>query len=672
MASYLWLIVLVSLAETHGSILHRSVVNVHIKKTYSMIEDMVNKSKTLENNIMNAAVKMAYNMNGGPTERVMSFWADDTALEKAKVAFLLAKSTSSILTQCKISGINNERCLNDMISVRAFTEKLVECDEEKYRRPSGECNNKDHPALGSAYSPYSRILKSSFYQDEVWWSHFENNKIYPSPLNMSASLLDIMESDLPDITFGFSAWSKLVSHDLGHTGSYRAFFTKENIKCCHNENRILPRYRHPFCFYMGGRDDTCVSYARSMLAVPLENQFGSAEQMNTVSQFLDASVVYGSSENVENALRAHEGGLLKESSTEYNEHLNCVEKNKCFLTGDLRNLLDPSSAIGNVMLVKEHNRIARVLSELNPFWDDEKLFLEAKRVLIAEVQHITYNEWLPLVLGKKKYAHENIHFITSTGFVGLYQPYTNPSVSNEFANAAIKPLTWLNEIYLRAYNKQRAMKHKRPLRHTVVNMKRLQNDTLLRGLGKGLTLKINEIPFMFSDKMIGVFFSEDTSNEQERSLALEIHRGRDHGLLPFPEYGDYLHLEQRISPKNLEIINKHYRNKNDIDLLVGGILEEKTKKSMVGSTFHEIILRQMIATRTGDRFFYDNPDQPHPFNHEQLDEIQKATFARLICDNFEINKIQLSAFLPSSKRNPLVLCSNEDKLKIVNLKYWQE
>lgn len=69
------------------------------------------------------------------------------------------------------------------------------------------------------------------------------------------------------------------------------------------------------------------------------------------------------------------------------------------LLGDTRTNQMISLVVLHTVFMREHNRIAGELQHLNPHWTDEDLFLEARRILIAELQVITYKEFLPAVVG---------------------------------------------------------------------------------------------------------------------------------------------------------------------------------------------------------------------------------------------------------------------------------
>lgn len=59
---------------------------------------------------------------------------------------------------------------------------------------------------------------------------------------------------------------------------------------------------------------------------------------------------------------------------------------------------DYSTTIHN-LLILEHNRLVEKLRDVNPEWSNNTLFEEAKRITIAQLQHITYNEFIPNVIG---------------------------------------------------------------------------------------------------------------------------------------------------------------------------------------------------------------------------------------------------------------------------------
>lgn len=72
-----------------------------------------------------------------------------------------------------------------------------------------------------------------------------------------------------------------------------------------------------------------------------------------------------------------------------------------------------------LLLVHEHNRIAAIFRKINPHWDGATIFEESRRLIIAEIQHITYTQYLPLLLGDSTYAVSIKNYI----HIGRYRIY---------------------------------------------------------------------------------------------------------------------------------------------------------------------------------------------------------------------------------------------------------
>lgn len=107
------------------------------------------------------------------------------------------------------------------------------------------------------------------------------------------------------------------------------------------------------------------------------------DQMNLASSFLDGSAIYGTTDSDMESLRTYDAGLVNITAC-----VTCA-----------------TNALHSALL-REHNRVAINLAQMNRHWSDEVLFLESKRIVIAEIQHITYNEFLTTVLGEvsEKYS----------------------------------------------------------------------------------------------------------------------------------------------------------------------------------------------------------------------------------------------------------------------------
>ena len=103
-------------------------------------------------------------------------------------------------------------------------------------------------------------------------------------------------------------------------------------------------------------------------------------------------------------------------------------------------------------------------------------------------------------------------------------------------------------------------------------------------------------------------------------------------------------------------------------MFVGGFLEQPHEDSLVGPVFKCIIGDQFARLKKGDRYFYDlGVDINTRFSQQELDEIRKASLARLICDNSDVDSVQPFVLkLPLSNANAIRSC-NEQTIPMLNL-----
>jgi len=91
----------------------------------------------------------------------------------------------------------------------------------------------------------------------------------------------------------------------------------------------------------------------------------------------------------------------------------------------------------HTILLRQHNLIADALCAINPHWSDERLFQESRRIVSAMMQHITYNEFLAVLLGRPTMEAYGL-IPQTTDYTHSYDPNVNPSITNEFSTAAYR------------------------------------------------------------------------------------------------------------------------------------------------------------------------------------------------------------------------------------------
>ena len=161
------------------------------------------------------------------------------------------------------------------------------------------------------------------------------------------------------------------------------------------------------------------------------------------------------------------------------------DQRKCFIGGDIRVNENSQLTVMQTVWMREHNRVADRLAKLNPKWNDETLYQESRRIVGAQLQHIIYKEFLPILLGwdfRRKYSL----FLTNNGYSNSYSSDVNAGISNEFATAAYR-LHSLVEGKLKLLNDRNKLIRSLELRTQFFNPEILYEKRSLESMINGLT-----------------------------------------------------------------------------------------------------------------------------------------------------------------------------------------
>lgn len=408
--------------------------------------------------------------------------------------------------------------------------------------------------------------------------------------------------------------------------------------------------------------------------IPLSRSFpvypgGVREQINGITAWIDGSQVYGSDAERADALRTLDGtGMLKTSDGDlmpFNlDGLPNAPSSALpdfFLGGDIRANEQVGLTAMHVLFVREHNYWARRIAEEDEEWRDsrrggghgggpgggngggrnlsddayrgsrapaltgDEIYEISRAIVSAELQIITYREWLPLLLGPGAPELDSV-----------YRPDLDGSISNEFATAAFRiGHTMLSTTLLRLDRDGNTIPEGdlslsdaffAPTETIEVGI-----DPVLRGL---VTQPAQKLDLYLIDDIRNLLFGPPGSGGLDLG-SLNLQRARDHGIPTYAQVRRDLGLgapasfaEMSTDPEVLARLNSTSRSPEMLDLWVGGLAEDPLPGSLVGELFQTILSEQFTALRDGDRLWYTRQ-----LTDDLVELVEEQSLSRILARN---------------------------------------
>lgn len=475
------------------------------------------------------------------------------------------------------------------------------------------------------------------------------------PVTISAELFD-QEGDTPNaagLSNMFVAWGQFLDHDI-------TLSLEGESEVLTAPGLVAPLHRSTFEL-----DDD-----------------GTRIQTNAITWQIDGSQIYGSDDARTDDLRSFEGGKLRMSDDPASDNGlmpkadpdsfmagDIFSDDPVFLAGDVRANENPALASLHTVMAREHNYWAERLAEENPDWDDDQLFDGARQIVTYELQAITYDNWLPHLIGD------------AAGDDTGYDPDVDGQISVEFSTAAFRfghtmvssTLPRLNADGTDSEDGDMAI---RDAFFNADPLKDGQLDDILRG-------QMGSTAQEFDTKVVDDlnFFLESPGGLSGFSLvALNILRGRDHGLQNYIETRAQLLGDidpDTLDPHDFSVITSDpdqqaalasvYDTIHDVDLWVGGLSEDPLPDTQMGPLFTHIVADQFMRIRAADPEF----GQLDPaLGDAIIAEVKSSTLGDILTRNTGVDYAQDDVFVAAevslTAQDAPEGCAEDDDFDIVS------
>ena len=443
-----------------------------------------------------------------------------------------------------------------------------------------------------------------------------------------------------DLTAMVYAWGQFLAHDTDLTGSASP-----------RESLAIAVPAGDAWFDPAGTGTMTIPMSRSAFDPATgTSRANPRQQTNAITAWIDGSEIYGSDAARNAALREHAGGRMLTSAgglLPFNtaglanaNDAHVVADSRLFVAGDVRANENPELLSLHTLFVREHNRVAAAAAAQHPEWTDEQLFQHARRIVIAELQRVTYDEFLPALLGAPRPGADGI-----APWSG-YRPNVDAGISTEFATAAFRlghSLLGDDIRFLDAAGN--------PVRDDMALKSAFFNPAPVSEVGIEPLLKYlasdraQEVDTKVVDDVRNFLFGAPGQGGFDLA-SINIQRGRDHGLADYntvraayglPRVRSFAEITPDVAVQ--QALQKAYPNVDSIDLWVGGLAERHLPGSSLGATFTRIVVDQFTRLRDGDRYWYQNV-----LPADRVAEIQRTTLADIIARNSALKNVQPDVF----------------------------